>query len=100
MYVVNKKKQRKKKRHFIVVINFLIFFCLIIFVGLGINYIVSKAPTFDKKNLYMSQASIMLDKNGDEITRLGSEDRELVSYNDLPQVLVDAIVAAEDSRFF
>ncbi len=100
MYIVNKKKQRKKKRHFIVAINFLIFFCLIIFVGLGINYIVSNAPTFDKRNLYMSQASIMLDKNGNEITRLGSEDRELVSYDDLPQVFVDAIVAAEDSRFF
>lgn len=100
MYVVNKKKKRKKKFHFIVFLNFLLFFCIIISVGLGVNYIVKNAPVFDKRNLYMRQSTIMLDKKGNEITRLGTEDRELVSYDDLPQVLVDAIVAAEDSRYF
>ena len=100
MYVVNKKKKKKKKFNFIVFLNFLLFFCIVISVGLGVNYIVKNAPVFDKRNLYMSQSTIMLDKNGNEITRLGAEDRELVSYKDLPQVLVDAIVAAEDSRYF
>ena len=73
MYVVNKKKKKKKKFNFIVFLNFLLFFCIVISVGLGVNYIVKNAPVFDKRNLYMSQSTIMLDKNGNEITRLGAD---------------------------
>ena len=42
----------------------------------------------------------MYDINGDVITTLGAEKRESVSYDELPQVLIDAIIATEDSRFF
>ena len=54
MYVVNKKKKKKKKFHFVVFLNFLLFFCIIISVGLGVNYIVKNAPVFDKRNLRLS----------------------------------------------
>ena len=62
-------------------------------------YIVVKAPNFDPKNLYSTEASIVYDKNGKQITKLGVEKRKNVNYDDLPQVLVDAIIATEDSRF-
>lgn len=63
-------------------------------------YIVIRAPKFDTDLLYNQESTIMYDKNGNEYARLGAENRTLVTYNDLPQVLVDAIVATEDSRFF
>lgn len=101
VYIVKKKNNKPRKKHnFFVILTFLFFVCIITSIALGVNYIVTNAPTFDKRNLYMSQASILLDKNGKEITRLGLEDREIVTYNELPQVLIDAIVATEDSRFF
>ena len=63
-------------------------------------YIVISAPDFDVDNLYTKNASIILDSEGNEIARLGTENRERVTYEDLPEVLVDALVATEDSRFF
>jgi len=103
MRVVDSKKLKKKRRrkyHFFIFVNFFLFFCIIACLALGANYIVKNAPTFDKRDLYMTESTILLDKNQNEIIRLGSEDRELVSFSDLPQVLVDAVVATEDSRFF
>lgn len=64
------------------------------------GYIVSSAPEFDKKNLLYKESSILYDINGDEVTRFGVEMRDKVTYDELPQVFVDAIVATEDSRFF
>ena len=78
-------------------------FILIIGLTLGITftlYIILNSPKFDTSNLYSKESSVLLDKNGNEFARLGTENRELVTYDDLPQVLVDAIVATEDSRYF
>src|SRR5574344_235864 len=63
-------------------------------------YIIISAPEFDTELLYNKEATTLIDKNGNEYARLGSQNREIVSYDDLPQVLIDAIVATEDSRFF
>ena len=64
------------------------------------SIIVKEAPEFDPKNLYTQESSIVYAPNGDEIAKLGSEKREKITYNDMPQVLIDAIVATEDSTFF
>ncbi len=63
-------------------------------------YIVLTAPAFTTNKLYSKEASVLYDRNGNEITKLGEENRVLVTYDELPQVLVDALVATEDSRFF
>ena len=63
-------------------------------------YIIISSPNFDKDALYSKEASILYDVNGKEIARIGSENRDLITYNDLPQVFVDALIATEDSRFF
>ena len=54
----------------------------------------------DLKDLASSQVSFVYDTKGEEIARLGVEDRINITYNDLPQCVVDAFVAVEDSRFF
>src|SRR5699024_2283171 len=46
------------------------------------------------------QSSILYDRDGNEMTKLGAEVREDVTYDQLPQVFVDALIAIEDSRFF
>ncbi len=87
-------------------INFLLGIALItgiIMVGVFLFfslYIIIFAPKFDPDLLYNKEATVIYDVNGKEYARLGAENRELVTYDELPQVLVDAIVATEDSRFF
>ncbi len=63
-------------------------------------YIILTAPDFNKDLLYQKEASIIYDINGNELIRTGENNVELVTYEELPQVLIDAIVATEDSRFF
>lgn len=63
-------------------------------------YIVISAPDFDANNLYTKEASIVYDSENNEIARLGTENRQRVTYDDLPEIFVDALVATEDSRFF
>lgn len=95
------KKPKKNKKNII----------LIILISLGIIvassvlafalYIIIFSPDFVPKELYNKEATVIYAKDGTtEIARYGSENVELVTYNDLPQVLVDALVATEDSRFF
>ena len=95
----SKKRQRK-----IVNTLFIIFLILMISGTLGVvgflGYVVMKAPTFDVNRLVNKESSIFYDSEGNEIIKLGSELRENVEYSHLPEVLVDALVATEDSRFF
>ncbi len=65
-------------------------------------YVIATAPDVTESNLYSSNSSVLYDKDGNEFARLsvGMENREKVTYDELPQVLVDAVVATEDSRFF
>ncbi|MDD8048509.1 MAG: transglycosylase domain-containing protein [Thomasclavelia sp.] len=58
---------------------------------------------FDSEKLLSGEASKIYDADGNLVYTYGSDvngTRQNVSYSDLPQVLVDAVVAAEDSRFF
>ena len=64
-------------------------------------YIIITSPNFDRDELYSKESTVLYYSDGvTELARIGAEDRVLVSYDDLPQVLVDAIIATEDSRFF
>ncbi len=62
-------------------------------------FVIISAPSFSEEQLYSKESSIIFYANGDEMTRLGTENRELVSYDDLPEVFLDAVLATEDSRF-
>lgn len=63
-------------------------------------YIVSTCGEFDPNALANQDQTVIYDSKGNLIAKLGIEKRESVNYSDLPQVLIDAIVATEDSRFF
>lgn len=101
---IKPKKQKKSKKEKILKIILCICFTFFIFVVLGCVgfafYIVKEAPTFNPDELYTQNPSTIYDINGDEKAKLGIEKRENITYNQLPEVLIDAIIATEDSNFF
>ena len=98
--VVSKKSKKKKILQTILIILLLLMIIGVILVSCFFAMIVKDAPEFDPKNLYTQESSIVYGSNGNEIAKLGVEKREKVVYDELPQVLIDAIVATEDSAFF
>jgi len=95
-----KKKDIKKILNTLVTI-FLIFVLICIFIGIVfIGYIVVSAPDFNPSNLYRKESSIVYSSDNDVVAKLGSEIRKTIEYDDMPQVLIDAIIATEDSRYY
>lgn len=90
---------------------------LIVVTGLGIGvfgimfvfalYIVISAPDFNEDDLFNKDSTVIFKANGEVLTTLGMnagdgnvEKRTKLTYDELPEVLIDAVVATEDSRFF
>ena len=104
---VNTEHTKKRKRKFkwkkllkILIDIFLLFVLLGLIGGIIFAiYIVTNAPKFKPENLFSTESSVILDKDGNQVAKLGVEKRKNVDYNDLPDVLVDAIIATEDSRY-
>lgn len=99
---IEPKKRRKRFRLWYWLLVIIIFFAILCFVG-GVGfayYIVKSAPEFDINAMFEKEASRIYDSSGNLIATLGTEQRQKVAYDDIPEVLVDAIIATEDSRFF
>jgi len=93
------KKSRsiwKKMLTFILIMGISCILLITAFLG----YIVITAPKFEENAFSVKDQTVVYDINGDIIATLGSEKRESVTYDQLPQVLIDAIIATEDSRYF
>ena len=100
--LLDKMKSKPKQRKIlnIILIIFLILALLVCVAVVGFAaYIVSNAPKFDITELDKKEASIVYANDGTEVYRLG-ELRENVTYDDLPEVFVDALIATEDARYF
>ena len=98
-----KKKPKSKKRKVLKIVLMTFFMMCIAALVAGIIFIaiiVKEAPKFDPKNLERSETTIVYDKNGNAFAKLGSEKREKITYDEMPEVLVNAIIATEDSRYF
>lgn len=98
------KAKTKKKKHKVLKIVFIIILILAIICliagGLFLGYIVKNAPTFDPKLLDTKEATVLYDSDGHEFAKIGAQIREKITYDEMSESLVDAIVATEDSRFF
>ena len=105
IYFLVTKKKKKKTNKIEIFKSFMIFcfsfaiFCLILGISFG-AYIITTAPKFTEEKLYNKDASILYLSNGEEFAKIGDELREKVTYDQLSQSLIDAIIATEDSRFF
>ena len=107
---IEKKKRKKVKKHhkkakrsfWKKIVTFILILGIIgvLLVATFFGYIVLTAPKFDEDAFAVKDQSIVYDINGNIIAKLGAEKRESVTYDELPQVLIDAIIATEDSRYF
>lgn len=101
--IENKKLPKKRKRSFWkkLVTFFLILGIIgVLAVAVFFSYIVLTSPKFDEEAFNVQDQTVIYDINGSIIAKLGTQKRESVSYDQLPQVLIDAIIATEDSRFY
>lgn len=92
------KKGNKKNIILIIIISLGIFFTSAILAFA--LFIIISSPDFNTDKLYSKEATVIYAADGTELARIGRENRVLVTYNDLPEVLIDALIATEDSRFF
>lgn len=63
-------------------------------------YFIATAPELDISKIDVAYSSKFYDKDGEMFADMGTENRIKVQYEDLPQVLIDAVIATEDARFF
>ena len=98
----NEKHPKKKRKWWKKLISFfLVCGALGVFVVFTFCiYIVASCDEFDPNALANQDQTIIYDNSGNIIAKLGLEKRESITYDDLPQVLIDAIIATEDSRYF
>lgn len=97
---IKSKPKRRKILNIILIIFLTIAIIICLLVGGFIFKIIKDAPKFDIEKLNKQEASIYYDKDGEEFARIGKELRENVTYDDLPEVFIDALIATEDSRYF
>lgn len=102
--LVDSVKNKPKKKKIVNTILIIILSLGILVMLLGIVFMIyialSSNPKFDAEKLDSNEPTILYNINNEEYAKLGSEMRDKVTYDELPEVLVDAIIATEDSRFF
>lgn len=99
------KKEKKTRRHLdgwnkaaVLVLTVVLTGCVCVF-SLLVN-VISDAPDFNPQQLVAGTSTHVYDRDGNVIAELGSEHRDNIEYEDLPQDLIDAFLSIEDSRFF
>lgn len=104
---MKKKKEKKSspKKLLNRIIPILLIVCGLIVASVGIFFgvtVYEEISTFDSNALVNKEPSVQISvQTGEEYMILGSEGaRKTVKYDDIPQVMIDAVVAAEDSRYF
>ena len=84
-FEANKLKLKYKKgtlgQKILILFMLFLIFCLTIGIIFTL-YIIINSPKFDTSHLYSRESSVLLDKSGNEFARLGTENRELVNYEE------------------
>ena len=102
MKLKKKKKKADKLSIWATIVSIIAVLGLVaIVIGLVVLILLLKnKPTLNIKDFDSQESSVVYDTNGNEIGDLGATIRENISYEQLPNVVVDAFVSVEDSRFF
>lgn len=98
----SKVKKENKRPLWKTLLTIFIIMCIagIVSVAGFILYIVVATEEFDPTALTNKEQTVVYDKDGNIIDTLGEQKRENVTYDELPEVFIDALIATEDSRFF
>lgn len=98
----NRPKGNKVTFVFAILVSIIVACCLIvgcICLKFAFDMLETK-PSLNLDDLRSPNSSLVLDKDGNTIMELGLYLRENIDYKDMPNSLVDAFLAIEDSRFF
>lgn len=101
------KKNNKNKSRTILNKIIIVFLCFVLLTGITgffmLGHVIGKLSKSDRNpedKIQNIEPTTLYDKDGKIFYEYGAEQREIVSYDQLPQVTIDAFLAIEDSRFF
>ncbi|MBR3357489.1 MAG: penicillin-binding protein [Solobacterium sp.] len=96
-------KPKKKKIRFSVILMIFILLCYIC-AGTGVYVFVHKqmegAPELNVRDFIGQEMTNIYDCNGTLLQEIGAYMRDNVPYDELPECVIDAFLAIEDSRYF
>lgn len=102
----NKKEKRSGKHILLKIFQWFLLFCCFCFIagvialGYFAYYIVENAPEFEPENLYSTEPTVLYYADGSVMATIGLQKRSILTYDELPEVLINALVATEDANFF
>ncbi|MCD7839469.1 MAG: transglycosylase domain-containing protein [Erysipelotrichaceae bacterium] len=78
------------------------FIILVSYVGMSLSYdVLLSVESFSADRLTSQETSVQVDQNGNEYYYYGNTGvKKNVEYDDIPEIMIDAVISAEDSRFF
>ncbi len=68
--------------------------------ALYVSSVLKNKPVFDPATFKKKDATVLLDVNGNKFYDIGNEQRINLTYEQIPQVMIDSILSIEDARFF
>ena len=96
-----KKKYDKLTLSAMIVSGIAVLGLICLCVGLGVIIVMmSDKPKLNLSDFETQESSIIYDQDENIVAELGLTIRQNIAYEDLPNCVVDAFVAVEDSRFF
>lgn len=105
----NKQKNKPGKR---MKFHWFRFFTIILAVSVGIeivlgiagiatiNVMLADEANINLDNFYTQETTLIYDKDGNQIADVGAQLRENITYDQIPEALIDAFLSIEDSRYF
>jgi penicillin-binding protein 1A len=103
-----KKKNNQKPKRRILLSTISAIVAMIVVFGISgtstavllFNEMLKDTPVLDVNDFISPESTKIYDSKGELIADIGLKVRENITYAQMPQVLIDAFVAIEDSRFF
>lgn len=81
--------------------SFFVFFFVISILGFGyVTNIYIKSDNPKVNTIINSSSSVILDKDNNNITTINLVNNNSITFEDLPDVFINALVSCEDARFF
>lgn len=71
-----------------------------VFMALWVNDVLAETPVLNTSLIFREGASVIFDREGIPFSEGDGERREWVQFHEISPVMIDAILAIEDARFF